>query len=353
MLATLAISATGGFLFSLAGVPAAWIAGGMLAVAATTLAGFDSDMPTPLRDLVFLVLGVIAGTGVNPATIHQMVSWPISFVILVVTVFLVALSGYVFFSRFCGWDRNSALFASLPGALSFVLAAAEMTNADMRRVAVAQSLRLIVLLEALPAAAWISGIHPSGMPSRTDAPVIPLELLLLYALGAVGGLILNRLRIPGGIMLGGLTVAAVLYVSGAVTTAVPTWILVPALIGLGAVAGCRLRPEDRHLLKSTLASASGAFVVAVVISAAGAGLVTWLLGVPIEQTFMAFAPGALEALTILAFTLHIDPAYVAAHHVVRFMVLAFSVPLIARWLMRLDASDAARAEAQAAGSGKG
>ncbi|WP_051630636.1 AbrB family transcriptional regulator [Afifella pfennigii] len=334
VLLTLLISAAGGLLFTLLGMPAGWIAGGMLAVAAVSLAGFESDVPGPLRNLVYLLLGVIAGTGVTPETLNEMATWPLSFFILAVTVTLVSLGGYLWLSRGYGWDRQSALFASLPGALSFVLAAAETTTADLRRVAIAQSLRLIILLEALPAAVWLAGIDSGAQAGAREAVIHADEIGLLFAAGAAGGLLLHVLRVPGGLMLGGLAVAAALSISGTITTGIPAAILVPSLIGLGAVAGCRLRPEDRRQLPRVLGAATGAFAVAVVISAAGAGLVSYLLDVPLLQSFMAFAPGALEVLTVLAFTLNVDPAYVAAHHVVRFVALALMVPVLARWMMR-------------------
>jgi uncharacterized membrane protein AbrB (regulator of aidB expression) len=37
---------------------------------------------------------------------------------------------------------------------------------------------------------------------------------------------------------------------------------------------------------------------------------------------------------VLAFQMNIDPAYVAAHHVVRFVALVLAVPILARWLGR-------------------
>ncbi len=109
---------------------------------------------------------------------------------------------------------------------------------------------------------------------------------------------------------------------------------------LAAAAGARLRPEDRLLLPRILGAAFGAFVVAAAISVVGATLVSLLLDIPLLQSFMAFAPGALEVLAILAFTMHVDPAYVAAHHVVRFAALAVAVPFIARWLIRGEAQAA-------------
>ena len=42
----------------------------------------------------------------------------------------------------------------------------------------------------------------------------------------------------------------------------------------------------------------------------------------------------LDALVILAFQMNIDPAYVAAHHVVRFLAMVAAVPLVVRWLNR-------------------
>ena len=37
---------------------------------------------------------------------------------------------------------------------------------------------------------------------------------------------------------------------------------------------------------------------------------------------------------VLALALHLDPVYVAAHHVARFVVTAFSIAIAARWIAR-------------------
>ena len=81
-LATLALAAIGGFVADRMGLPAGWVAGGLLAVAAASLAGFDTDFPAALRAPVFLVLGIYSGTGVTRETLEQMQTWPASFAIL-------------------------------------------------------------------------------------------------------------------------------------------------------------------------------------------------------------------------------------------------------------------------------
>ena len=41
---------------------------------------------------------------------------------------------------------------------------------------------------------------------------------------------------------------------------------------------------------------------------------------------VAFAPGAMDAMLALALTLHIDPIFVGAHHLSRFVFVTISMP---------------------------
>jgi uncharacterized protein len=331
---TLALSAAGGLLFQSLGMPAGWVSGGILAVAIASLAGFDSEVPAPVRPPVFLVLGLYAGGGVSQQTLHQMQTWPLSFAILAVSITGVIASSYWWFHSRAGWDRNAALLSSLPGALSFVMAAAEGLKADLKKVAIAQSIRLLILVEGIPLVALVLG-HPA--PTAASGVVGPARLgdiLILVATGIVTSLILERLRVVGGWMLGGLLASAGLLLSGVVDTRLPFPLVLPFVVTLAAFTGSRFRPGDLSILPRILKPALVVFGLAFGVSALCAALVTILLGINFIQTLLAFAPGALDALIILAYQMNIDPAYVAAHHVARFLALAIAVPILARWLER-------------------
>ncbi len=332
--ATLGIAAAGGALAMLAGMPAGWLAGGLLAVAAASLAGVNTEFPDTLRPPVFLVLGVYAGSGVTQETLVQMQTWPASFAIPGVTlVALIAISYWWLHDR-CGWDPNAALLSSSPGALTQILATAEGVRTDLKKVAIAQSLRLIILIETIPLLAFLVGM-PEG-PARPAAAAIahPRDVAIMLAAAVPAGFLLERLRLPGGWMLGGLLAAAALLLGGAVEGALPAYLLVPCTIALAAIAGSRFRPGDVAVLPRILGPALMAFVIATAVSAIGAGAVALLFGVNFIQALLAFAPGAFEALTIVAFQMNVDPAYVAAHHVARFLALVAVVPVLARWLDR-------------------
>lgn len=331
---TLFISAAGGLVAELLGMPAAWVAGGLFAVAAASLAGVNTDFPRLWTAPVFLVLGIYSGTGVTQETINQMQTWPASFAILALSLVLLIAGSYWWLKIRCGWAKNDALLASLPGALSFVVAAAEGLRADMKKVAISQSIRLIILIEAVPLVALIVG-HPSSSLTLAGRPIAEAtDLAILLVAGTAAALVMNWLRLPGGWILGGLFATAALVLSGTIDVRLPAFLVVPCSIALGAIAGSWFRPGDLAVLPHIAGPALGAFLIAATLSAIAAGAVTLIFGISIVQTLLAFAPGALEGLTVLAYQMNIDPAYVAAHHVVRFVALVIAVPLIARRLAR-------------------
>jgi hypothetical protein len=333
---TILLSAAGGLAATLIGLPAGWVAGGLVTVAVASLAGVNTDFPMPFRAPVYLLLGIYSGTGVTQETLHQMQTWPASFAILAVSVVALIASSYWWLHGRCGWDRNAALLSSLPGALSFVMAAAEGLKADLKKVAISQSIRLLVLVEIIPLVALLLGDAPehagSAPAAAAAATAGPIELLILFGAGLAAALLLEWVRLPGGWMLGGLLASAALFLSGTLEARPPFLLILPGMIAIAAISGSRFRPGDMVVLPRIAGPALAAFGMASVISVAGAALVTLIFDIGFDQTFLAFAPGALDVLVILAYQMDIDPAYVAAHHVVRFLALALTVPILARWL---------------------
>ena len=48
--------------------------------------------------------------------------------------------------------------------------------------------------------------------------------------------------------------------------------------------------------------------------------------VRLADIIVAFAPGAMDAMLALALTLHIDPIFVGAHHLSRFVFVTIATP---------------------------
>jgi membrane AbrB-like protein len=106
--------------------------------------------------------------------------------------------------------------------------------------------------------------------------------------------------------------------------------MVPGFVVLGALIGTRFAGATWRHLGQVAVPALVAFVIAMCVSVGGAALVTSVLHLPFGLTLLAFAPGGLETMTLLAFALSLDPAYVAAHQVARYVAMVLFLPVLMR-----------------------
>ena len=80
------------------------------------------------------------------------------------------------------------------------------------------------------------------------------------------------------------------------------------------------------VLLSHVNAALGSFAIAIVISAIFVAVIVLTTQVRFSDIIVAFAPGAMDAMLALALTLHIDPIFVGAHHLSRFVFVAIATP---------------------------
>jgi membrane AbrB-like protein len=328
---TLVIAWTGGFIANAIGMPAGWLSGAMIVSSVSAVAGLKVQVPARVADCVFVVLGTLLGAGVTPEIVSRIGSWPVSLAGLLLSVVAMVVAVQVYLVRVAQWDRSTAFFASLPGALSYVVALAATSGADLRRVVVSQSIRLFLLVAAIPA--LVSAIEPVTAP--LPRPVVePVGLLLLLGISAAGALALHTLRVPAGLLSGALLVSGVAHATNFVPGTLPPWLTVAAYIVLGAMIGGRFVGTTLAFLRSIALASAGAFLVATGVAAVFAFAVAAVVDVPLGQILVAFAPGGLDAMTALALALQMDSAFVAAHQLARFIAIAVFAPFAARRALR-------------------
>ena len=99
-----------------------------------------------------------------------------------------------------------------------------------------------------------------------------------------------------------------------------------ALVGIGALIGARFSRMKPRTLLSHVNAALGSFAVAILISAIFVAVTALTTHVRAGDIIVAFAPGAMDAMLALALTLHIDPIFVGAHHLSRFVFVTIATP---------------------------
>lgn len=328
--ATLAIAFAGGGLFAWLAMPAGWLSGALVATAVVALMGAPVDVEPRMRLGVYILLGTAMGSTITPDTVRGVTTWPATMAVLVASVPVMMVAVIAYLEKVAGWDRRSAFFAATPGALSTVLAMAESSGADTRRVVFGQSLRLFVLVALLPAALGGLGHQPAG--TLPVDPVVPdvTTFLLSVGVGIAGAFLAERARFPGGAMVGSMLASGVVHGAGLIEGRLPDLVLIVGFVVLGANTGSRFAGTKLGTLRRFLVDSLVALAIATAVSFAFAVLGAWVADEPLAKVLIAYVPGALEAMTIMAFVLGIDPAFVAAHHIMRFLGLALLIPLLAR-----------------------
>jgi membrane AbrB-like protein len=331
---TLGIAALGGAAFAFFDLPAGWLAGALVAVSALALSGIPVYVPDLLRRVVFVVLGISLGAAVTPETVAGIRTWPITLSLLAISLPF-TMAAVMFYLRYTsGWNYRETLYASAPGALSAVLAMAADAKVDVRLVAFVQTVRVFFLIAALPGMLLAAGLSAGIAPPAVGVHIAPLnDMLIMVGSGIVSALIAERLKIPGGLLIGPMLVNGALHGSGYVQGNIPAIFHLISFVVLGAFTGTRFVGTTPAMIRRLLFDSIGAFVVALVVCVAFAFLAAWLSGENIAKTIVAFAPGGLEAMTILAFLIGLDPAFVGAHHLARFVLIAMLLPFVARALM--------------------
>jgi uncharacterized membrane protein AbrB (regulator of aidB expression) len=84
-----------------------------------------------------------------------------------------------------------------------------------------------------------------------------------------------------------------------------------------------------------------ATVAAFATASAFAGVVAGLTGALFAEALAAFSPVGLEAMTMMAFALGMDPLFVGSHHIARFLFISLALPWVARRIVERPVAPAA------------
>jgi len=326
VLETLAIGTAGGALFLWANLPGGLISGAMIAIGIAAIAGRPLAMPPVLTQAVLVLLGISLGSLVSRQLLQHMGAYPLTIGLLALATFCSTFGSSIYLQRAHGWDQTSAFLAGSPGALSQITMLAAEKGADVPAIAVVQTMRVIILTAALPLLLAATGIAPSSPSAAVAAIASPVELAELIAASVAVALLLRLVKFPASWMFGAMIGSSVLHGTGLIEGGLPPWVRAAALVGIGALIGSRFARMSIRTLLSHVNAALGSFAIAIIISAIFVAVIVLTTHVRFADVIVAFAPGAMDAMLALALTLHIDPIFVGAHHLSRFVFVTITTP---------------------------
>jgi uncharacterized protein len=337
VLLALGIGIGGALLFNALTLPLPFMLGPMALVTAAALTGAPLAMPQFLRRGTTPVIGVVLGSAFSPDVLSRIGHWTVTASGLVVWLILCTAGSYVWFRRVAHYDRATAFFSSTPGGLAEMTLVGAQMGADVRVIPLVHSVRILIAVFTIPF--WFRFTHelaPVSAAARIGFFEVPLaDYLVLGACAVIGALVAGRLRLPSATLMGPLFLSATLHLTGITSSRLPFLLVAAAQVVIGTMVGTRFVgfPARRVGGIALHAAITAVFVLGLTVLFAEA--LSALTDFPIPGLILAFAPGGLTEMSLMALALQVDTAFVAGHHALRVILVTMVAPqvfLLLRWL---------------------
>lgn len=334
-----AVALPAGYAFARIGAPVPWLLGPILA---GTLLAFVTHrpwtLPRPVHSFAQVLIGLAIGLSF-PADAFSIIGsrLPALAVLVGLTAALSLFNGFLLW-RWAGVDHATGFLGSIPGAASSMVVMGSELGADARIVTVLQYLRVMLVAILSPIA--VEHLVPRiGEGAAIAAEQVVPEfaawhLVWVITYGLIGVGLSKLLRLPAGFFLGPFLVSVAGTAITGTTLVVPDWLFSGAMMVVGASIGVQFEWTIVRRLGRIVVVQSG-LVLVLMLAAALLGYVFSLVtDVPLVTAFLGSTPGAMEAMVAVSMELGADPPFVLAMQMIRFLLLLFTGPWIARWLVR-------------------
>ena len=331
--AMLALSLAFALVFEAMRLPAALLLGPM--AGAIVIGAFDGAVriPRPPFLLAQAVVGCLMARSLSVSVFgHLAHDWP---------VFLTTVFSVIVASSALGWllaylkvmPGSVAIWGSSPGAATAMTLMSEHYGADLRLVAFMQYTRVAccALVAAIVARLFGTPAVQATMASQAWSTQSAVAALAIALLGSFVGI---RLRIPGGPLLLPMAISVVVAMTGLVSLALPTPVLVLGYAVLGWGIGMRFTPDVlRHAARAVPRVLGSILALIAICGGFGVALVA-LAGVDPLTAYLATSPGGADSVSIIAASTKVDMPFVLAMQVARFFLVIVVGPAQARLLSR-------------------
>ncbi len=319
-------------------LPLPWMIGPLLAVALAGVLGARVDCPTSLRNAGQWAIGTALGLYFTPTVLATIVTLAPALVAGIVWAMLAGLLFYGLLARVSGAtnaeERATAFFSASIGGASEMAVLGERHGGRIDRIAMAHSLRVLIVVVAIPFGLQWSGLHGIDAAAPGPTHVHLGGLLLLGALTLAGALLIRRSGLPNPFVLGSLGVALILTGSGVELSALPPAVSHTGQLLIGCALGARFTPDFLHSAPRWLATVGLGACALIGLSASFAWGLAGLAGLPWATVLLGTSPGGVAEMCITAKVLQLGVPVVTAFHVTRYLAVLLCTAPLFRWLER-------------------
>ncbi|MEI4488703.1 AbrB family transcriptional regulator [Frigidibacter sp. MR17.14] len=330
---TLAAATSVGWACARTGVPLGWLLGAMLVMIAASLLRLPARQPVLLMPWVKGAVGAMLGAAIPSGLLAALGQWGGSLAIMAALMVASGMVNYRLLQRAFGFPKADAALCAMPGGISEMVLFGEQAGADQARVAIVHALRIALSILLIPViAGWVFGVEVRK--SGTLAPVIMTVPDWIWFAACVGaGVVAQRWRaLPAPLILVPLALSATVHLTGLSHFHVPGYVsgLVQVMIGINV--GARFIGVTPRALAGVATAAASVIGVQMGLAILAAVVLSRVSNWDALALTLAYAPGGLAEMSLIAITMGREVAFVVFHHILRVLFALIFAPVVLRRL---------------------
>ena len=321
-------------------IPLAWMLGPMLAVSIAALKGIKVKMPKLALSSILIILGLHIGNYIDQNLISQMKDWiwtsAIMFIYILLSIFIVSK----YLQKFSGYKNKTSIFSAAPGALGPLLILAEYEKSDLSQVATAHLIRLIIIITVFPFfVVNFSPMETIEIEKFNYMDQNHLNLLILLSTSIILIFIFDKIGVPAALLAGTLVASGILQILQIASYKLPEQSIDFCLLILGASVGCRFADKSLNEVARNTFHSFIATTLLIILGIIAAICSSYFVDTNFLTLLLSFCPGGIYEVAVIAIAFNLDPNFVAFHHIIRLLMILFTVPIILKLIDKKRSSN--------------
>jgi hypothetical protein len=225
------------------------------------------------------------------------------------------------------FDPATAYFASIPGGLIDMAVIGESQGGDARVISLIHFSRILIAVLTLPFLMrhLYGGTSAAGPQTGASLGMEAFDVALLSACAIAGYFGGRLIRLPGAQISGPLLLSAIAHATQMTVASPPDWLIIAAQIVVGSALGSRFAGFSVRAAGRLMVASLFATLIMFTVTAVVALLLSPFVNVPLPALILAYAPGGVTEMSLIALSLNIGVAFVTTHHIAR---IALSIGLM-------------------------
>mgnify|MGYP001300991162 FL=1 len=234
-----------------------------------------------------------------------------------------------YLEKFSKYEKKTSIFSAAPGALGPLMILAEDEKSDLSQVATSHLIRLIIIITVFP---FIVNSFYDVDNFNISKKIITSQslhhLLILILSSIILILIFEKIKVPAALLTGTLVASGLLQITEVASYQVSPDIIDYCLLILGSSVGCRFADKTFSEIGRNALHSFVATLLLVILGVVASVVASLVIDKNFFTLLLSYCPGGIYEVAVIAIFFDLDPEFVSFHHIIRLLMILFTVPII-------------------------